>query len=90
MRVSLPPEKDAATNIARLVIRAIRPAEEVEVMCTRGGVPEFVRGRTVCARVVSISGPWRREGEWWLESSPTLSLETEREQKERLLLLTSP
>ncbi|MFI5353562.1 MAG: hypothetical protein ACHQZS_11425 [Candidatus Binatales bacterium] len=67
VRVSLPPEKDAATNIARLVIRAIRPAEEVEVMCTRGGVPEFVRGRTVCARVVSISGPWRREGEWWLD-----------------------
>jgi protein ImuB len=67
VRVYLPPEKDVATNIARLVIRAIRPAEEVEVMCTRGGVPEFVRGRTVCARVVSISGPWRREGEWWLD-----------------------
>ncbi len=60
-------------NIARLVIRAIRPAEEIEVMCTRGGLPEFVRGRTVCARVVSISGPWRRQGEWWLDeaSSPT-------------------
>ncbi len=77
VRVSLPPEKDVAANIARLVIRAIRPAEEVEVMCTRGGVPEFVRGRTVCARVVSISGPWRREGEWWREETltPTLSLE---------------
>jgi len=59
-------------NIAQLVIRAIRPAEEIEVMCTRGGIPEFVRGKTVCARVVSISGPWRRQGEWWLdEASPT-------------------
>ncbi len=50
------------------MIRAIRPADEVEVMCSRGGIPEFVRGRIVCARVVSISGPWRREGEWWLDS----------------------
>ena len=29
------------------------------------GLPEFVRGRQICARVVSIAGPWRRQGEWW-------------------------
>ncbi|MFZ0888882.1 MAG: DNA polymerase Y family protein [Candidatus Binataceae bacterium] len=52
-------------NVVRLVIRAIRPAEEVEVMCARGGIPEFVRGQDLCARVISIAGPWRRQGEWW-------------------------
>jgi len=24
-----------------------------------------VRGRQIGARVVSIAGPWRRQGEWW-------------------------
>jgi len=47
-----------------IVLRAIRPAEEVEVMCTRNS-PEFVRGNNICARVVSSAGPWRRQGEWW-------------------------
>jgi hypothetical protein len=47
-----------------MVIRTLRPAEEIEVMCTRA-VPEFVRGRNICARVVSSAGPWRRQGEWW-------------------------
>lgn len=47
-----------------IVLRAIRPAQEVEVMSSRG-LPEFVRGRQICARVVSIAGPWRRQGEWW-------------------------
>ena len=84
VRVSLPPEKDLAANIARLVIRAIRPAEEVEVMCTRGGVPQFVRGRTVCARVVSISGPWRREGEWWLNEPCSTPLPDQGEVGEHL------
>jgi protein ImuB len=51
-------------NITRLVIRAIRPAMEVEVMSVRG-VPEFVRGPKLGARVISIAGPWRRDGEWW-------------------------
>jgi protein ImuB len=51
-------------NITRLVIRAIRPAMEVEVMSVRG-VPEFIRGPKLGARVVSIAGPWRRDGEWW-------------------------
>ena len=71
------------SNIVRLVIRAIRPAEEVEVMCTRGGAPEFVRGQTVCARVVSIAGPWRREGEWWLDEAPIPALESEAQGKDR-------
>ncbi|HYB89415.1 MAG TPA: DNA polymerase Y family protein [Candidatus Binataceae bacterium] len=58
----------AASNAARLVMRAIRPAIEVEVMCLRGG-PEFVRGANLGARVVSCAGPWRRDGEWWKRAS---------------------
>ena len=34
-------------------------------MCTRE-IPEFVRGKNLGARVISIAGPWRRDGEWWL------------------------
>ena len=53
-----------ASDNTAIVLRAIRPAEEVEVMCTRNS-PEFVRGNNICARVVSAAGPWRRQGEWW-------------------------
>ena len=53
-----------ASNIAQMVMRTMRPAQEVEVMCMRE-TPEFVRGANVCARVVSAAGPWRRQGEWW-------------------------
>ena len=56
-------------NVAQIVMRTMRPAEEVEVMCMRE-TPEFVRGASVCARVVSAAGPWRRQGEWWA-GSPT-------------------
>jgi protein ImuB len=64
-----PPKPSAATNGAAqhaitMVLRAIRPAQEVEVLCARG-IPEFVRGLSIAARVVSIAGPWRRQGEWW-------------------------
>ena len=59
------PEKTPAKNVTQLVIRAIRPAREIEVMCTRE-IPEFVRGENLGARVISIAGPWRRDGEWWL------------------------
>ena len=64
------PESVAHTPgaINRLVIRTIRPAQEVEMMCARGR-PQFVRGRNLCARVVSIAGPWRRQGEWWRRHS---------------------
>ena len=51
-------------NVTQLVIRTIRPAREIEVMCTRA-IPEFVRGENLSARVISIAGPWRRDGEWW-------------------------
>jgi hypothetical protein len=34
-------------------------------MCSRE-IPEFVRGENLGARVISIAGPWRRDGEWWL------------------------
>ena len=59
------PETATAKNVTQLVIRAIRPAREIEVMCTRE-IPEFVRGENLGARVISIAGPWRRDGEWWL------------------------
>ncbi len=62
-----PPESndcDDAKNIAQLMIRAVRPPLEVEVLMNRGA-PEFVRGPNLGARVVSMAGPWRREGEWW-------------------------
>jgi len=55
-------------NVAQLVIRAIRPAAEIEVMCSRG-MPEFVRGANLGGRVVSFAGPWRRDGEWWCGAS---------------------
>jgi len=58
------PENAAAKNVTQLVIRAIRPAREIEVMCSRE-IPEFVRGENLGARVISIAGPWRRDGEWW-------------------------
>ncbi|MDO8433922.1 MAG: DNA polymerase Y family protein [Candidatus Binatus sp.] len=51
-------------NVTQLVIRTIRPAREIEVMCTRA-IPEFIRGENLGARVISIAGPWRRDGEWW-------------------------
>jgi protein ImuB len=59
------PENAAAKTVTQLVIRAIRPAREIEVMCSRE-IPEFVRGENLGARVISIAGPWRRDGEWWL------------------------
>jgi len=58
----------AAKNVAQLVIRAIRPAAEIEVMCSRG-MPEYVRGADLGGRVVSYAGPWRRDGEWWSGAS---------------------
>ncbi len=60
----LPAAASATNSIARMVMRTLRPAQEVEVMCMRE-TPEFVRGANVCARVVSAAGPWRRQGEWW-------------------------
>ncbi len=57
-------------NIAQLMIRAVRPPLEVEVLLSRGA-PEFVRGPNLGARVVSIAGPWRRDGEWWHTSDDT-------------------
>jgi hypothetical protein len=60
--------KERRSSIGRLVMRTIRPAEEVEVMCHRA-TPEFVRGRTLCARVIAAAGPWRHQGEWWADAS---------------------
>jgi len=65
-------EKPAVKGAAQLALRAVRPAEEIEVMRTRD-LPEFVRGRTVCARVLSVAGPWRRQGEWWRQPSTSFA-----------------
>ncbi|HEX4208792.1 MAG TPA: DNA polymerase Y family protein [Candidatus Binataceae bacterium] len=62
----LPPQRQS--SVGRLVMRAIRPPEEVEVMCKRE-TPEFVRGRTLCAKVIFAAGPWRYQGEWWAASN---------------------
>jgi nucleotidyltransferase/DNA polymerase involved in DNA repair len=51
------PADDA--TVAQLVIRAVRPPHQVEVLCTRGDAPEFVRGADFGGRVVSCAGPWR-------------------------------
>ena len=72
---SPPPSHDgqaAAANVTPIAIRTIRPAEEVEVLCAREA-PEFVRGKRICARVISIAGPWRRQGEWWATDSAPAS-----------------
>ena len=37
-------------------------------MCKRE-TPEFVRGRTLCAKVIFAAGPWRHQGEWWAGSN---------------------
>jgi protein ImuB len=52
-------------RVAQMALRTMRPADEIEVMIASRGVPEFVRGKTLCARVISLAGPWRRQGEWW-------------------------
>src|SRR5580704_7378993 len=70
------PENAPAKNVTQLVIRAIRPAREIEVMCTRE-IPEFVRGENLGARVISIAGPWRRDGEWWLGCTAEANPHTE-------------
>jgi nucleotidyltransferase/DNA polymerase involved in DNA repair len=61
-----PAHETAANNLAQLIIRAIQPAVEIEVMCARG-IPEFVRGASLGGRVVALAGPWRHDGEWWRE-----------------------
>ena len=43
------PGNAVAKNVTRLVIRAIRPAQEIEVMCSRE-IPEFVRRESWRAR----------------------------------------
>jgi protein ImuB len=59
-----PAPSTAIKNVAPLVIRAIEPAAELEVLCVRG-MPAFVRGANLGGRVVSLAGPWRYDGEWW-------------------------
>ncbi len=49
----------AGASVAQLAIRAVRPPHQVEVLCTRGDAPEYVRGADFGGRVVSCAGPWR-------------------------------
>jgi len=60
--------RTATDNAAQLVMRAIQPAVEIEVLCARG-MPQFVRGASLGGRVVARAGPWRRDGEWWREAA---------------------
>jgi hypothetical protein len=53
----VPPAAGAA--VTQLAVRAIRPPYQVEVLCSRGGALEFVRGADFGGRVVSCAGPWR-------------------------------
>ena len=39
------------------------------MMCQRE-TPEFARGQNICARVIAVAGPWRRQGEWWAAAEP--------------------
>jgi nucleotidyltransferase/DNA polymerase involved in DNA repair len=61
--------KQNRSSVGRLVMRTIRPPEEVEVMCSKRETPEFIRGRTLCAKVIFAAGPWRYQGEWWASSN---------------------
>jgi hypothetical protein len=49
----------AGDALTQLAVRAIRPPHQIEVLCTRGGALEFVRGAGFGGRVVSCAGPWR-------------------------------
>ncbi len=55
----------AGAVLAQLTIRAVRPPHQVEVLCTRGDAPEFVRGADFGGRVVSCAGPWRIAAAPW-------------------------
>ena len=49
----------ADATVTQLALRAVRPPHQIEVLCTRGGALEFVRGANFGGRVVSCAGPWR-------------------------------
>jgi hypothetical protein len=58
-RVAVKSPAAAGAIVAQLAVRAVRPPHQVEVLCARGGAPEFVRGANFGGRVVSCAGPWR-------------------------------
>jgi protein ImuB len=63
------PEREGSTIIP-LALRAVRPAQAVEVFCDRDR-PEFVRGDHFAGRVVHVAGPWRVHTDWWNEQATT-------------------
>ena len=62
-----PPGQPALQDGGRLVVRALRPPQPVEVFCDRDR-PDFLRGEGLGGRVVAVAGPWRLVGEWWSEA----------------------
>lgn len=68
----------ADTAPMRVALRALRPPQALEVFCNRDHL-DFVRPLTTertsengygcTGRVVTASGPWRIEGEWWREDA---------------------
>jgi protein ImuB len=58
------------STIIPLALRAVRPAQAVEVFCDRDR-PEFVRGDHFAGRVVHVAGPWRVHTDWWNEQATT-------------------
>ncbi len=58
------PANGAAAPSCRLVIRALRPPQPLQVFTERDA-PSFVRGAGLGGRVVGAAGPWRVAAEWW-------------------------
>jgi protein ImuB len=66
-------DTDRSTAPGALVVRALRPPRALAVFCNRDQ-PDFVRLADAApdecpygchGRVVSLAGPWRRQGDWW-------------------------
>ncbi len=59
-----PLEESSEPDVARLVLRRLRPPRSVEVG-TEGERPARLISDGSLARVVGCAGPWRASGEWW-------------------------
>jgi len=55
-------ERESST----LLIRRVRPPEQIEVLMGRDG-PTALRGKETTARVLVAAGPYRLAGEWWCD-----------------------
>jgi protein ImuB len=64
-------DAERGTRNVPIALRALRPAQRLDVFCNRGQ-PDFIRladpaaAVTGCTgRVVTLAGPWRLQGDWW-------------------------